>query len=109
LDAFGGNVAPEANASYRYGLSTWQLEPIVAVRGETADAALAEGSEFRHIVDGLDPQQTVVTIWVYPDSFALYRRVRDYLYERDLVVAGRPLPEGVPISSSRRGTVSRGQ
>ena len=40
---------------------------------------------------------------------ALYRRIRDYLYDRDVVVAGRPLPEGVPISSSRRGSVSRGQ
>jgi hypothetical protein len=60
-------------------------------------------------VDSLDPQQTVVTFWVYPDSFALYRRVRDYLYEHDIVVAGRPLPEGIPITSSRRGSVSRGQ
>jgi hypothetical protein len=109
FDAFASSVAPEANATYRYGLSEWQLEPVAPVRGETADAALADGSEFRHIVDGLDPQQTVVTLWVYPDSFALYRRVRDYLYERDLVVAGRPLPDGVPIASSRRGTVSRGQ
>ena len=54
-------------------------------------------------------QQTAVTFWVYPDSFDLFRRLRDLLYERDVVVAGRPLPDGVPIASSRRGTVSRGQ
>ena len=29
--------------------------------------------------------------------------------QRDLIVAGRPLPDGVPIGASRRGTVSRGQ
>jgi hypothetical protein len=109
LDAVAGQAVPEKSGGYRYGLSDWQLDPTLPVRGETADAALAEGSEFRQIVDRIDPQQTVVTFWVYPDSFALFRRLRDFLYERDVVVAGRPLPEGVPIASSRRGTVSRGQ
>ena len=50
-----------------------------------------------------------VTLWVYPDSFTLYRQLRDYLVERNVVVAGRPLPDGLPIASSRRGTSSRGQ
>ena len=50
-----------------------------------------------------------MTFWVYPDSFALYRQLRDYLYDREVVVAGRPLPEGVPVSGSKRGSVSRGQ
>jgi hypothetical protein len=60
-------------------------------------------------VDVLDPRQTVVTFWVYSDSFALFRQLRDYLYDHDLEVAGRPLPDGVPIMSSKNGTVSRGQ
>lgn len=109
LDAVSGQAVPGANGTYRYGLSEWQIEPMLPVRGETAQAALTEGSEFRQIVDGLEGQQTVVTFWVYPDSFELFRRLRDYLYERDVVVAGRPLPAGVPIASSRRGSVSRGQ
>ena len=61
------------------------------------------------IADNLDPQQTAVTFWVYPESFAAYRRLRDYLHERDVVVAGRPLPEGFPIASNRNGSASRGQ
>ena len=61
------------------------------------------------MIDTLDAQQTAVTFWVYPDSFALYRKLRDFLHERDLVVAGRPLPEGVPIRSTRHGSASRGQ
>jgi hypothetical protein len=73
------------------------------------DAALREGSAFRHVIDGIDTEQTVVTFWVYADSFPLFRRLRDYLYERDVVVAGRPLPDGFPIASSRQGSVSRGQ
>ena len=107
LDAVSG--VPESTGTFRYGLSDWQVEPILPDRGESAETALANGSEFRQIVDRIDPQQTVVTFWIYPDSFTLFRRLRDFLYERDVVVAGRPLPEGIPIASSRRGSVSRGQ
>jgi hypothetical protein len=107
LDAVSG--VPETSGSFRYGLTSWQVEPILADRGESAEAALADGSEFRQVVDRIDPQQTVVTFWIYPDSFPLFRRLRDFLYERDVVVAGRPLPDGIPIASSRRGSVSRGQ
>jgi hypothetical protein len=109
LDGLAGAGGPQAEGSYRYGLTSWEVQPLAPVRGEAGDAALADGSEFRQVIDGIDPQQTVVTLWVYPDSFALYRRLRDYLYDRDVVVAGRPLPEGHPIASSRQGTVSRGQ
>jgi hypothetical protein len=109
LDAIGSMAAPAATGGFRFGVSEWQIEPIAPKRGEPLKAALAEDSEFRQIVDTLDPQQTAVTFWVYPDSFDLFRRLRDYLYERDITVAGRPLPEGIPIASSRRGSVSRGQ
>jgi hypothetical protein len=109
LDGPGGDGSPSGSGSFRYGLSEYHLEPVLAPRGETGDAALAEGSEFRQIVEKLDPQQTAVTFWVYPDSFDLFRRLRDYLYDRDVLIAGRPLPDGVPIGASQRGSVSRGQ
>jgi hypothetical protein len=109
FDALGGDLPPTGTTSFRYGLSEWELEPVDPRRGETEAAALAEGSDFRQVVDALDPRQSVVTLWVYPDSFALYRRLRDYLYEHDIVVAGRPLLEGLSISCSRQGTRSRGQ
>src|SRR5262249_1951918 len=102
LDALGGDIAPASAGNYRYGVSEWRVEPIAFTRGESVPAALAQGSEFRQVVDGIDPQHTAVTFWVYPDSFELFRSLRDLLYERDVVVAGRPLPEGVPIASSRR-------
>jgi hypothetical protein len=109
IDAVLPGDSPESNAGFRYGLSEWQVEAVTPVRGEGMPAALERNSEFRRLVDALDPQQAVVTFWVYPDSFALYRGLRDYLYERDLVVAGRPLPQGHPISCSRTGSLSRGQ
>jgi len=100
---------PENDGHYRYALSEWIVEPVSLDRGEDADTALKENSQFRRRVDRLDPLQATVTFWVYPDSFGLYRALRDYLYERNLIVAGRPLPEGIPIICSRRGTLSRGQ
>ena len=102
----GAGPLPETQFSYSVG---WMAEPINGDRGETGDAALAADSDFRKVVDGLDPKVTAVTIWVYADSFSLYRRLRDTLHERDFVVAGRPLLEGMPIGSSRHGTASRGQ
>jgi len=108
-EALPGNIGPGRHRGYGYGLSEWHIEPIVYDRGETADKALQANSDFRHAVDGLSPNAAVITFWVYPDSFDAYRRLRDYLQDRDIVVAGRPLPDGVPIASSRHGTVSRGQ
>ena len=106
--AFG--ETPDGKSNFRYGMTGWLVEPLKATRGEPVDAALSPNSEFRRIVDAIDPQATVVTFWVYPESFAAFRRLRDYLYDRDVVVAGRPLPAGAPImASSKNGTRSRGQ
>jgi hypothetical protein len=107
LDGPAGLGAP-AGGGYRYYLS-WEAEPVLTRRGERAAEALASGSAFRKVIDELDARQTVVTLWVYPDSFPLYRALRDFLHTREVVVAGRPLPEGAWIASSRRGTASRGQ
>ena len=101
----GGPVA----GNFHYGLSEWVVEPITEQRGEALESALKENSEFRRLVDRVDPQITVVTFWVYPDSFELFRRLRDYLYERNVEVAGRPLTDGAAIAASRHGTASRGQ
>lgn len=88
---------------------SWQVVPRAAQRGETASAALQPGSTFRQIVDQLAPEHTTVTFWVYPESFALYRQLRDFLHQNNIEVAGRPLPEGQVIASSRNGKRSRGQ
>jgi hypothetical protein len=100
---------PDRHAGFRFSLSGWTVEPTRDDRGEELRLALCPGSEFRRIVDQLDPGQSAVTFWVYPDSFALYRTLRDVLYDRGLMVAGRPLPPGIPIMCSRQGTISRGQ
>lgn len=102
------DVGPGGGGNFSYGVSEWVLEPVLAQRGETWSAAMAEGSQFRQVADSLDAS-AVVTFWVYPDSFELYRKLRDYLYERDVVVAGRPLTSDSSIAASRHGSISRGQ
>lgn len=87
----------------------WMLEPITSSRGETFEQALKAGSNFRQALDSALPDHTVVTFWVYPDSFGLFRQLRDVLYQNGMEVAGRPLPEGVPIMGASDGTASRGQ
>ncbi|HYV36194.1 MAG TPA: hypothetical protein VE988_10850 [Gemmataceae bacterium] len=100
---------PSSEGNFRYGLTGWFVEPVAANRGETAAEALAANGEFRKLADAIDVDQTVVTLWVYQDSFELYRKLRDFLHERNIEVAGRPLPMGTPIASSRSGSASRGQ
>src|SRR5262249_38549640 len=85
------------------------VEPLGGLRGETLAEAFRPNSEFRQIADFLDAKQTVVTFWVYPDSFALFRQLRDYLYQRDIEVAGGPMPFGRPIGFAPDGTASRSQ
>ena len=91
-----------STGGFRYGLSEWTVEPLTLDRGETLTQALKEKSQFRGLVDSLDPNMTAVTFWVYPDSFELFRGLRDHLYERGHDVAGRP-PPGAAIAASRHG------
>jgi len=107
VGALGG--APPRDGGFRATMTQWEVEPVTPSRGEDADTALAPGSEFRRVVDHLDPNQGTVTLWVYPNSFPLYRQLRDYLHEHDVVVAGRPIPDGSFIAASRHGSASRGQ
>jgi hypothetical protein len=99
----------EMNAINSRPACSWEVEPLTAERGESLEKALSPGSEFRRIIDSIEPAQTAVTLCVYPDSFELYRKLRDFMHERDIVVAGRALPEGASIAASRHGTASRGQ
>ena len=106
---FQSNPLLDAPGAERTADYTPSSEPITSVRGEVLEQALKERSQFRQLTDALDPNLAVVTFWVYPDSFELFRHLRDHLYDRGHDVAGRPLPAGAPIAASRNGTASRGQ
>ncbi len=77
--------------------------------GETYADAMARDSKFQRALADLDPRRVTITLWAYADSFAEYRLLREYLYEQGYTVAGRPLPEGQPISGSPYGSKSNAQ
>ena len=108
LDGLVTGGVPNGDTNFRYGVSGWVAERVSNSIGEAAEVALRDKSAFRTVADAAD-KHTVVTFWVYPDSFETFRRLRDYLQQRGVEVAGRPLPEGVPIAASKYGTASRGQ
>ena len=101
----GGAVA----VARRIELDHFVLIPVRDDLGERLDAALAEDSEFRSILSRYDPDRTTVTVWVYPDSFGSFRRLKAELYRLGFLAAARPMPEGQPIGGSPEGTRSASQ
>ena len=77
--------------------------------GEPFAEAMQPGSNFQRALADLDPRRVTVTLWAYPDCFDAYRSLREFFYEAGYTVAGRPLPEGQPISGSPFGSKSAAQ
>ncbi|MFV2067947.1 MAG: hypothetical protein ACC645_13320 [Pirellulales bacterium] len=90
-------------------LSRWELLPVSSDVGEPLEIALSEGSRFATLLANHPQSRTTVTLWVYPESFAPLRALKDRLYRRGYSVAIRPLPDGVPIGGSPMGTKSAAQ
>ncbi|MGC3970219.1 MAG: hypothetical protein QM775_23685 [Pirellulales bacterium] len=132
LDEITETVGPIANFRMRYTLekvavppqvkgnsitpggvmvrtTQFTLLPTSDVLGELYADAMARESEFQRVLADLDSRRVTITLWAYNDSFDAYRRLREYLYERGFTVAGRPLPEGQPISGSPYGSKSAAQ
>ena len=78
-------------------------------RGVTYEGTRNPISEYARAISRLTPGRSVVTLWVYPDSFELYGRLRAELVSSGFSVAGRPLPEGMTIRGSPLGSVSAAQ
>lgn len=84
----------------------WTVVPVSSDLGEPVEAALAENSAFRRALARRDPAHITVTIWVYPDSFESFRKIRRELHRLGYACAARPLPDGVLIGGSIEGTKS---
>jgi len=92
----------------RIGVSKWTIHRQPALQTESVDEALDVDGRFRQLVQ-LAPEDTVLTFWIYPDSFAAYRQLREFTHQLGFTVAGRPLPQGAEISGSPHGSRSSGQ
>ena len=110
-----GRSLPEALAEIvdsresSYNLLGWEIVPEGNNRGETYESTHAPSSTYARAINRLSPGRDTITMWIYPDGFALYRRLRDDLHARGFLVAARPLPDGTAIRGSPVGSVSAGQ
>jgi hypothetical protein len=93
----------------RIELKKWTLLPLADDIGETADEALALNSEFRKALKSLRRGRNTVTIWLYPESFDAFRKIRKELYAAGFAIAARPLPPDELIGGSPDGTKSAAQ
>lgn len=95
-------------APYQLSVSRWQIHPADTLAAEPIDDALRIGSRFRQILERTYPE-TAITIWLYPNDFEQFHRLRQFAHQLDLRVAARPLPEGFPITASPSGSRSTSQ
>ncbi len=85
------------------------IEPLQEPHGQPIEKVFQGRSMLDVELAGRDPATTTITIWVYPDSFASLRKLKEHLYQRGFATAARPLPMGQPISGSPNGSRSSAQ
>jgi hypothetical protein len=102
-------TADESRETGRHGMQVEDrvvLTPVSDDIGEPVDVALGPQSQFRGMLAERSAREATITLWIYPDSFDQFRKVKKELYRLGFPVAVRPLPEGVPISGSSQGSKS---
>ena len=110
-----GRALPDALADLMdsqessYNLLGWEIVPDGNNRGDTYEATHSPTSTYGRAINRLSPGRDTVTMWIYPDGFTLYRKLRDDLHARGFLVAARPLPDGTAIRGSPVGSLSAGQ
>ncbi|MCG8653926.1 MAG: hypothetical protein MI861_29070 [Pirellulales bacterium] len=85
------------------------FKPLREPHGQPIEQVLAERRDLDIELAGRDPGSTAITVWVYPDSFASLRRLKEYLYSKGFATAARPLEVGRDITASPNGTRSQAQ
>lgn len=106
-----GNVSRGGTVSsaIRIELVGMVLEPVREPLGETLEETMQPQSQLAYELAGREPRRTTITVWVYPDSFGEFRRLKEFLYARGYPCAARPLPEGRPITGGPQGSRSTAQ
>ena len=85
------------------------LEPMNEPYGQPISQSLTGSSDLDVELAGHDPSTTTITVWVYPDSFAAFRVLKERLYAKGFATAARPLPADGKISGSPQGSRSSAQ
>ena len=103
--ARGGQV----QMATRIQLVGMSVEPLEEPHGQPIQQVLANRSELDIELAGRNPGSTTITVWVYPDSFAAFRKLKEHLYARGFATAARPLPMDHLISGGPDGSRSNAQ
>ena len=85
------------------------LVPTGGSLGQSLDELLTEDSSFRNHIDRMNPKTTTISVWVYPDSFTEFNRLKKWLYERGFQTACWPLSQTSLISGGPSGYRSTAQ
>ncbi len=106
-----GLVSNGAGASMAQNveLEYFVLEPTEEVIRENIDAALQVSGRLRSELALHQPRSTTVTVWVYPNSFGSFRKLKERLFVEGYLTAARPLPEGIRVGASPQGSNSSAQ
>ena len=128
--SFGGLVGPVGDFAMRYEMGLqmpesladvldvrqasielrgWEIVPEHDERGETFATIASPASVYSRVLGRANPSAATITLWIYPDGYPLYRRIRDDLHAKGFLVAARPLPAGMTIRGSPGGSLSAGQ
>ena len=90
-------------------LERFELEETRDVLRESVEASLAQKGRLRAELDATRSNHTTVTVWVYPESFNEFRKLKELLYKEGCLCAARPLPRDMRIGASPQGSSSTAQ
>ena len=90
-------------------LDKFELDPTQEVVREPLMQSLGNNGRLRVELSGYPARETTVTAWVYPNSFETFRQLKELLFKEGYMTAARPMPDGVRIGASPRGSQSSAQ
>ena len=90
-------------------LDRFELEPTGDLVQESLDQCFRDGGRLRVELSSHRPQDTVITAWVYEDSFETFRRLKEQLFKQGFLAAARPLVSQARIAASPQGSHSLAQ
>jgi hypothetical protein len=79
------------------------FEPLEAEAGETTKELTAANSDYRTVLQTLDPQTDYLAFIVRPDSFKAFREARGVAWEKNFDVGWEPMREDAAISFGSGG------
>ena len=87
----------------------FRLLPTRPELGEPVETVYQPDSDFRRRLKSFSPGRTTISVWVYPESFSSYRKLKNWLQEQGYQSAAWPIAKGDFISGGPNGLRSTAQ